>query len=95
MRFEWDSEKALLNTKKHGVSFELAITVFSDPHHLSVLDDRGVGEERWVTIGCSEDSKTLVVVHLYRVRLNNEEVIRIISARKATRKERSQYEKGV
>ena len=95
MLFIWDPEKAAQNVRKHGVSFELAQTVFDDPFQLSVLDAKKHDEERWITLGRSADMKTLVVVHTYRVMENNREVIRIISARKATRKEVRQYEEGI
>lgn len=95
MLFFWDPEKAERNLKKHGVSFEVAQTVFDDPFHLSVLDVRHRGEERWVTMGQSVLQKMLVVVHTYRVVENHQEIIRIISARRATRKEAKQYEETI
>ena len=90
----WDPKKARLNIQKHGVSFEVAATVFNDPHQLSVMDEKSQGEERWVTIGLAADKKTLVVVHTY---VDNEsgELIRIISARKATKREKKNYEERV
>lgn len=94
MLFIWDPEKARANIKKYGISFDLAVTIFQDPLHLSVLDGKDRGEERWVTIGVAGDSQTLVVVHLYREIANNE-VVRIISARRATKKEKKQYEEGI
>lgn len=94
MLFTWDSDKAEANIKKHGISFDLAVSVFSDPFHLSVLDGKERGEERWVTIGLVADKQTLVVVHLYKEK-GSKEHIRIISARKATRKEKKEYEEGV
>lgn len=95
MLFNWDSVKAEANLKKHGVSFEMAQTVFDDPFHLSVVDSKKNQEERWITIGQSADGQPLVVVHLYCCDQEGSEMIRIISARKATRKEKKQYEKGV
>ena len=95
MLFEWDTDKAVGNLKKHGVSFELAQTVFNDPLHLSVLDKKAPCEERWATIGFSADLKTLLVVHTYTVLESNQESIRIISARKATHHEKRQYEKEI
>jgi uncharacterized DUF497 family protein len=94
MVITWDSKKAQTNIKKHGVSFEIASTVFNDPHHLSVLDSKDRGEERWATLGLAADKKTLVVVHTY-FDSATDEFIRIISARKATRKERKSYEEGI
>ena len=81
--FEWDFEKAKTNLEKHGVSFEEASTAFKDPLHSR-------DEERLVLTGISYDNSMLVVVHTERG--NN---IRIISARKATRKERKYYESNV
>jgi uncharacterized protein len=95
MLFEWDAKKAQINLKKHGVSFEIATTIFSDPLHLSILDQKMRSEERWITVGRAGDSSTLVVVHTYIDRSNEIESIRIISARRATRKEREQYEEGI
>lgn len=95
MLFVWDPEKAEQNIKKHRVSFEMAQTIFDDPLHLSILDSKSHGEERWVTIGKSAAIKTLVVVHAYKTPKGGLEIIRIISARKATRKEKKQYEEGI
>lgn len=94
MLFEWDANKARTNREKHGVSFELAATIFSDPLHLSI-PEHTKGEGRWVTIGCAADLSTLVVVHTYIEHTDNGEVIRIISARTATKKERKQYEERI
>ena len=66
-----------------------------DTNHLSVLDEKLRGEERWITIGRSVGAKTLVVVPTYRAIEGGEEVIRIVSARRATRKEARQYEEGI
>jgi uncharacterized DUF497 family protein len=95
MLFEWDPTKARTNLKKHGVAFELATTIFSDPLHLSVLERKTSSDERWVSVGLSADLSTIVVVHTYVERKAELEIIRIISARKATRKERAQYEEGI
>ena len=86
--FEWDLRKAKKNLEKHGVSFEEASTTFRDPLSLTVNDPlHSSGEERLVLIGLSYKNKLLVVVHT-----ENGDNIRIISARKATKKERSYYE---
>ncbi|HZG38489.1 MAG TPA: BrnT family toxin [Nodosilinea sp.] len=88
MEFEWNSEKAALNFRKHGVSFQEAATVFSDPLSVTFPDpDHSVGESRYVIIGLSGSREILVVAHSER---NN--IVRIISARKATRPERRFYE---
>lgn len=93
MRFEWDAAKSEANLRKHHVSFESARAVFDDPFHLSVLGRVVDSEERWLTMGLAEGLVLLVVAHTYRDD-GDEEVVRIISARKATRKERREYENG-
>lgn len=95
MLFAWDPAKTEANIKKHGVSFELAQTVFEDPMHLSTLEIKSAHEERWVTIGRAVNQRALVVVHTYRELSDGEEGIRIISARKATKREARQYEEGI
>ncbi|HBF13846.1 MAG TPA: hypothetical protein DDW49_10770 [Deltaproteobacteria bacterium] len=95
MLFSWDAKKAESNIKKHHVSFEMAQTVFDDPLHLSVLDKKSGDQERWITMGHTPHGKTLIVVHTYIEITNGEELIRIISARLATRREIEQYEKGI
>jgi len=95
MKFDWDPAKARANLLKHGVSFTLASTVFDDPVHLSIPDPDWKEEERWVTIGMASNSQTLVVVHTDRINVKGEEIIRMISARKATRKEKIEYEEGI
>lgn len=93
MRFEWDETKNRTNQRKHGVSFETASDVFADPLHLSIQDRIEGGESRWQTMGMVGAVVLLIVAHTHRDD-GNEEVIRIISARKATRKERRAYEDG-
>lgn len=95
MSITWDPAKAAANCRKHGVSFEVAQTVFDDRLHLSVLDDRERGEERWVTVGQAVNENMLVVVHIYSVMEGGRENVRIISTRKATRREVKQYEEGI
>jgi len=93
MRFEWDERKNERNARKHGVSFEEARTVFDDPLHLSLLDHRfSYFEERWITIGLTGEKGIVVAAHLYFDE-EDEEVVRIISARRATRQEVAQYER--
>lgn len=93
MRFEWNEQKNQRNTAKHGISFEEARGVFEDPLHVSLLDHRfNYFEERWVTIGIAGDKGIVVAAHLY-FDDNDEEVVRIISARRATKQEVVQYER--
>lgn len=91
MRFEWDENKARINRKKHGVSFEEAETVFYDTSAL-VIDDpeHSDSEDRFIILGMSGSARLLVVCHCLR---ESETVIRIISARKATKTESSYYER--
>ena len=89
IRFEWDPHKARSNAKKHGVSFEEAESVFFDEQALLLDDPRLPGEEeRFVLLGLSSTLRMLVVVHALR----GPDVIRIISARKATRQESQDYQ---
>ena len=94
MRFEWDEKKNLANRRKHRVSFETAMLVFEDPHVISVLERIEEGEERWQTVGMAGGVLVMFVAHTYR-ESDGEEVVRIISARKATPRERSRYEEGL
>lgn len=91
MKFEWDPAKAASNRKKHGVDFADAVGVFEDELAITIEDNDAEGELRFITIGMDFTLKILVVVHASRV----EDVIRIISARKATKKESQTYEKGI
>ncbi|MBI4822878.1 MAG: BrnT family toxin [Nitrospirae bacterium] len=94
MIFEWGEGKNKINIKKHRVSFEWAKEIFDDPLHISVLDKRfDYFEERWVTLGSTKSGIILVVGHMYYLTEEAEEVIKVITARKATKKEREQYEK--
>ena len=89
LRFAWDQRNETQNRRKHGVSFTEAETVFSDEHALLVDDpEHSAQEDRFALLGLSARLRTLVVVHCYR---EEEAVIRIISARKATRRERDVY----
>jgi uncharacterized protein len=95
MLFEWDERKNRQNKKKHGVSFELAASVFNDPHALSIPDDSCETEERWLTTGAVEGVLIILIVHIWqegREGEGYEEVVRIISARKATPAERQAHE---
>lgn len=91
IRFEWDAAKAAANLRKHGVSFELAMRVFSDPLAFSCQDRSEEGEQRWQTLGVVDGLLLLLVAHTVRED-DEDEVIRIISAREATRKEKRDYE---
>jgi len=95
IEFDWDPAKARSNLAKHGVSFEAAMGVFADPLALSRLDDdQGPGEERWITLGLAAAGRLLLVVHTH-IELSGDRIaIRIISARRATRREARQYEDG-
>jgi uncharacterized protein len=89
--FEWDEKKSRTNKQKHGVSFEEAKTVFFDERALLVEDpDHSESEDRFILLGFSASLRLLVVCHCYR---DQEDVIRIISARKATRPEAQSYKK--
>ena len=90
LRFEWDATKARINERKHGVSFEEAQTVFADELGLLIHDpDHSESEDRFVLLGFSSSSRALVVCHCYRP---DNDMIRIISARKADRRERQLYD---
>jgi uncharacterized DUF497 family protein len=93
MRFEWDKAKNRRNFAKHQISFETAKLVFEDPHALSVQDRAVEDEERWQTLGMVGGVVVVLVAHTYREE-NGEEVIRLISARKATPLERRAYEEN-
>ena len=93
MEFTWDPIKNNHNKSKHGISFETASWVFSDPLQMSVLDRVLDGEQRWKTMGLVGGLVIIVVVHTYTDK-EDKEIIRIISARKATQRERKYYEKG-
>lgn len=89
MRFAWDDEKAAENLRKHGVSFEEGSTVFADENARMKHDpDHSQREDRFILLGFSARLRLLVVCHAYR---EDDEVIRIISSRKATPNERRQY----
>ncbi len=88
MDFEWDARKAESNLKKHGIDFADAVFVLEDPNAITI-DDENEQEQRFVSIGIDCFARVLVVVYTWR--RNN---VRIISARKATGKERRQYEVG-
>jgi hypothetical protein len=87
--FEWNEEKAILNLLKHKVDFEEAVSVFSDPYSLTIYDqEHSQTENRFIDVGASDKGRILVVVYAERG-----DRIRIISCRKATKKEKAAYEK--
>jgi hypothetical protein len=87
MDIEWDAGKAAANLRKHGIRFEEAATALLDPLALAQQDTSSQGEARWVLIGMSAGARLLTVVYTLR----NQSRIRLISARKATRKEAAYY----
>ena len=89
MIVEWDNPKAAANLRKHGVSFEEAVTALEDPLAVTYRDPDHSAEFRFVTFGLSSTGRILVVAHTER-----DEAIRLISARPATRSERRAYEEG-
>lgn len=97
IEFDWDPVKAASNQAKHGVTFEQAMGVFADPLALSRLDDdQSAGEERWLTLGMTAaGQRLLLVVHTHMEVSDDKLVIRLISARAATRREARQYEEGL
>lgn len=92
--FEWDTTKAESNFRKHGIRFEEAAHVFTDPLAVSGIERIEHGELRWQTIGTVGGCLLVLVAHTVRQDDESSEVIRIISARRADRKERRLYEHG-
>lgn len=95
-RFEWDANKARTNLQKHKVSFPTASTVFRDALAVTVYDDEHSdgGDQRWVTVGQAINGQTLVVVHTFKPLDAAHIELRLISARKADRQERKDYEQA-
>lgn len=92
IRFEWDEAKNEINKRKHGISFEEAREVFADDDAILFDDpDHSEGEFRFLIIGMIKSSRICIVSHCYR---DNDEVIRLISAREATRNEKKIYWEG-
>ena len=91
MEFSWDENKNESNLIKHGLSFETAKLVFEDPFHLSRIERVVEGEVRWQTIGMVEHVLLILVAHTVS---EDEDSIRLISARRASKKERRFYEQG-
>jgi uncharacterized DUF497 family protein len=95
VRFEWDDKKNASNLSKHGVRFETAARIFIDPWFVMEEDRVVEGEMRWRTIGEVDGEMLLLVIHLLRDDEDDQETIRIISAREAAPKERRRYESGL
>jgi uncharacterized DUF497 family protein len=92
MKFEWNPHKERINLQKHGITFEDASYVFADPFALNKYDnDHSDGEDRWILLGKSLKEVIIVVVHTFEDD-NGIEYVRIISARKATKRERQAYQ---
>jgi uncharacterized DUF497 family protein len=90
--FEWDSNKAKSNKKKHAISFEEAATIFHDPNAITIFDeDHYEKEERWITIGISTTGRLLIVGHTYFELSEDTVILRLYSARKTISKEKNQY----
>ncbi|NEP57374.1 MAG: hypothetical protein F6K31_10160 [Symploca sp. SIO2G7] len=90
MAFEYDSHKAQTNWQKHGISFAEAELVFFDPLAIHDIDPDSIGEERFIAVGIGNSGFLLVVVYTMR-----DDVVRLISARRATRQEIKAYEEGI
>ena len=93
MKFEWDENKNLINQRKHGINFDEASSVFFDERAILFDDpEHSDYEDRFLLLGMSETANVCIVCHCYR---ESDTVIRIISARKATRKEVDRYVEGI
>ena len=91
--FDWDENKNRIDLEKHGITFEEASTVFFDDRAILFDDpEHSIDEERFLLLGMSETAKVCIVCHCYR---ESDTVIRIISARQATRKEEQRYVRGI
>ena len=91
--FDWDENKNRINLEKHGITFEEASTVFFDDRAILFDDpEHSIDEDRYLLLGMSETAKVCIVCHCYR---ESDTVIRIISARQATRKEEERYVRGI
>ena len=90
--FEWDPKKAAANLRKHGISFELAASIFKDPNAISIFDEDHSGEQdRWTTLGIAASGAILVVHHTFTTVGSDMVMIRLFSSRKATGTELRQY----
>lgn len=92
--FEWDTRKARQNLKRHAVAFDRAATIFLDRSALSEFDEaHSETEERWITLGLDNTGVVLVVCHTFRDENESSARLRLISARKATKREEAEYER--
>lgn len=90
--FEWDPRKARFNIDNHGVAFDEAASVFKDSNAVSIFDpDHSETEEKWITLGISEKGRLLVVIHTFIEESQDTVAIRLISSRKAEKKEIKKY----
>ncbi len=95
-QFEWGEIKAAANVRKHGVSFELASTVFNDPRLLTIADlEHSEAEERWFSVGCASNGAMLSIAYLWSESDPGTTKIRLIMARQATRNEIRHYEESL
>jgi uncharacterized DUF497 family protein len=93
--FDWDDNKAATNLQKHGVDFVEAMTVLADPLAMTFFDaEHSLDEERWVSVGRSTHGALLLVIHTFLATGPNSALVRLISARRATKREQQQYEQG-
>ena len=91
MKFVWDTAKEKINIQKHKISFTDSCYVFADQYSLTLFDEQhSEDEDRWITLGQTPNGKILLVVHTF-IKIDDVEVIRIISSRKATRNEAKEY----
>ena len=96
IKFEWDFFKEKSNKLKHNIDFQRGSTIFKDPNSLTIFDNKhSQYEERWITIGQDNTNNIIIVVHIDNYLKNNELIIRIISARKATKNERATYRRRI
>ena len=96
IQFHWDRFKADANAQKHGVSFNLATSIFHDPRLVTVADlKHSDDEERWISIGCARNGALLSIVYLWSGSDSTSTKIRLISARKASPAEIYQYQEGL
>lgn len=94
--FEWNAGKAKSNFRKHRIAFERATTIFRDPNLISIPDDEhSETEERWITMGLDKNGILLTISHTFEKTNASVVIIRLISARKATKTETEQYEEGI